>query len=85
MLQEELAAANLQKYRQLQAQLESAEERADTAEQNLTRVRSHISSSPAHKWKNTIAFLQMRAKSRTASVAPAGASSTGLAVRAKIR
>lgn len=39
-LQEELASTNLQKYRQLQAALESAEERADTAEQNLSKIRA---------------------------------------------
>ena len=39
-LQEELAAGNLQKYRQLQCALEDAEERADTAEGNLSRLRA---------------------------------------------
>lgn len=39
-LQEELANVNLQKYRQIQHQLEDAEERADNAENSVTKMRS---------------------------------------------
>ncbi|EFO12513.1 hypothetical protein LOAG_16019 [Loa loa] len=37
---EELANTNLQKYRQIQHQLEDAEERADNAENSVTKMRS---------------------------------------------
>jgi chromosome segregation ATPase len=37
---EELATTNVQKYRQLQCALDDAEERADTAESNVSKVRS---------------------------------------------
>jgi chromosome segregation ATPase len=37
---EEMATVNLQKYRQLQAQLEDAEERADVAENSLAKIRA---------------------------------------------
>ena len=37
---EELATGNLQKYRQIQHQLEDAEERADTAENSLAKMRA---------------------------------------------
>lgn len=38
--QEEVAATNLGKYRQLQAQLDEAEERADIAENSLSKLRA---------------------------------------------
>ena len=41
-LKEEVAAMNLQKFRQIQSQLDEAEERADEAENSLLRVRSKI-------------------------------------------
>ncbi len=40
LFQEELAATNLGKYRQLQAQLDDAEERADVAENSLSKLRA---------------------------------------------
>ncbi len=39
-LQEQLAGQNLNKYRQLQHQLEDAEERADMAENSLAKLRA---------------------------------------------
>jgi hypothetical protein len=39
-VQEELSTSNLQKYRQLQHQLEDAQERADLAENSLAKIRS---------------------------------------------
>ncbi len=39
-LQEEIAALNLAKFRKAQQELEEAEERADLAEQALTKVRA---------------------------------------------
>jgi myosin heavy chain 6/7 len=39
MLQEELAASNVQKYRQLQGAVEETESRADMAETNLSKLR----------------------------------------------
>ena len=39
-MQEELAAGNQQKYRALQAALDDAEERADTAENSLGKLRA---------------------------------------------
>jgi myosin heavy chain 6/7 len=44
-LQEEVAATNLGKYRQLQAQLDEAEERADLAENSLSKLRAKNRSS----------------------------------------
>jgi hypothetical protein len=44
-LQEEVAATNLGKYRQLQAQLDDAEERADVAENSLSKLRAKNRSS----------------------------------------
>jgi hypothetical protein len=44
-LQEEVATVNLQKYRQLQHQLEDAEERADVAENGLAKMRAKNRSS----------------------------------------
>ena len=55
-LQEEIAAVNLAKFRKVQNELEDAEERADTAEGTLSKLRaknrssvsvSRTSSSPA--------------------------------------
>ncbi len=43
--QEELANLNLQKYRQLQHQMEDAEERADMAENSLSKLRAKNRSS----------------------------------------
>lgn len=40
LFQEEAANINLQKYRQMQVQLDNAEERADVAENSLIRMRS---------------------------------------------
>jgi hypothetical protein len=40
LLQEEQAGLNLQKYKQIQLSVDSAEERAQTAENSLARVRS---------------------------------------------
>lgn len=40
LLQEEIAATNLAKYRQLQQLLDDAEERADIAENGLSKLRS---------------------------------------------
>jgi chromosome segregation ATPase len=42
---EELAAVNLQKYRQIQHQMEDAEERADVAENSLSKMRAKNRSS----------------------------------------
>jgi len=42
---EEIAATNLAKYRQVQQQIEDAEERADVAENSLTKLRSKNRSS----------------------------------------
>ena len=39
-LQEEIAALNLAKFRKAQQELEEAEERADLADQALTKVRA---------------------------------------------
>ena len=39
-LQEEIAAVNLAKYRKVQNELEDAEERADTAESSLGKLRA---------------------------------------------
>jgi myosin heavy chain 6/7 len=44
-LQEEIATVNLQKYRQLQHQLEDAEERADMAENGVAKMRAKNRSS----------------------------------------
>lgn len=44
---EEVATANLQKYRQIQHMLEGAEERADVAENSLTKMRSKYRSEAA--------------------------------------
>lgn len=44
-LQEEIAAINLAKYRKVQHELEDAEERADTAEGSLTKLRAKNRSS----------------------------------------
>ena len=44
-MQEEIAAINLAKYRKVQHDFEEAEERADQAEQSVTRLRSKHSSS----------------------------------------
>ena len=58
-LQEEIAAVNLAKYRKVQNELEDAEERADTAENTLQKLRaknrssvsvSRTSASPAVSW-----------------------------------
>lgn len=40
VFQEEVANLNLQKYRQIQHQLEDAEERADVAENSLSKMRA---------------------------------------------
>lgn len=40
LLQEELAALNLAKYRQAQQQMEDADERADVAENSLAKLRA---------------------------------------------
>lgn len=40
LLQEEVAAVNLGKYRQLQTQVDDANERADIAENSLAKLRS---------------------------------------------
>lgn len=40
LFKEEVAAVNLGKYRQLQAQIEDANERADIAENSLAKLRS---------------------------------------------
>lgn len=45
VLQEEIAAINLAKYRKVQHELEDAEERADTAEGSLTKLRAKNRSS----------------------------------------
>ncbi len=42
---EELATVNLQKYRQIQHQMEDAEERADVAENSLSKMRAKNRSS----------------------------------------
>jgi len=39
-LKEEIAATNLGKYRQLQSQVDDAEERADMAENSLSKLRA---------------------------------------------
>ena len=44
-LQEEIAAANLAKYRKVQHELEEAEERADMAENTLSKLRAKNRSS----------------------------------------
>lgn len=44
-LQEEIAAINLAKYRKVQNELEDAEERADTAEGSLSKLRAKNRSS----------------------------------------
>ena len=44
ILQEEIAAGNLSKARQLQAAVEEAEERADMAEQAVAKLRSKLRS-----------------------------------------
>ena len=43
--QEEVANVNLQKYKQLTHQLEDAEERADSAENSLSKMRAKSRSS----------------------------------------
>ncbi len=43
--QEEVAAINLSKYRKVTAELEDAQERADTSEQTLSRLRAKNRSS----------------------------------------
>ena len=43
--QEEVAAINLAKYRKVQAELEDAEERADTAENAVSKLRAKNRSS----------------------------------------
>lgn len=45
LVKEEVAATNLGKYRQLQAQLDDAEERADIAENALSKMRNKIRAS----------------------------------------
>ena len=45
MLQEEIAAVNLAKYRKVQLELEDAEERADAAENTLGKLRAKNRSS----------------------------------------
>ena len=45
MLQEEIAAINLAKFRKVQNELEDAEERADSAEQSMQKMRSRNRSS----------------------------------------
>ena len=45
MLQEEIAAVNLAKYRKVQHELEDAEERADAAENTLGKLRAKNRSS----------------------------------------
>lgn len=45
VLQEEIAAINLAKYRKVQHELEDAEERADTAEGSLSKLRAKNRSS----------------------------------------
>lgn len=44
-MQEEIAATNLAKYRQMQQQLDDAEERADIAENGLSKLRAKNRSS----------------------------------------
>ncbi|VDM66777.1 unnamed protein product, partial [Strongylus vulgaris] len=68
---EEVAATNLGKYRQLQAQLDDAEERADVAENALSKMRNKVGIDPrlisystkGHKTKSLYhsAFFQIRA------------------------
>lgn len=45
LFQEEVAATNLGKYRQIQAQLDEAEERADLAENSIAKLRAKNRSS----------------------------------------
>ena len=45
MLQEEVAAINLAKYRKVQSELEDAEERADAAENSVQKLRAKNRSS----------------------------------------
>ena len=45
LLQEEIAAINLSKYRKAQSELEDAEERAESSEASLTKLRTKNRSS----------------------------------------
>jgi hypothetical protein len=45
ILQEEIAAINLSKYRKAQSELEDAEERAESSEASLTKLRTKNRSS----------------------------------------
>ena len=56
-LQEELAAVNLAKYRKAQKELEEAEERADQAEVNMSRMRAKNRTSVSVTKTPTVSFL----------------------------
>ena len=47
-LQEEIASINLAKYRKVQCELEEAEERADSAENTLAKLRAKIAALCRH-------------------------------------
>lgn len=65
---EEIAATNLGKYRQLQAQLDDAEERADSAENSLSKLRaknrSSASIAPAGGLATSASAAVLRSSSR---------------------
>jgi predicted nucleic acid-binding Zn-ribbon protein len=65
---EEIAATNLGKYRQLQAQLDDAEERADSAENSLSKLRaknrSSASIAPAGGLTTSASAAVLRSSSR---------------------
>ena len=58
MLQEELAAVNLAKYRKAQKELEEAEERADQAEVNMSRMRAKNRTSVSVTKTPTVSFIK---------------------------
>lgn len=64
---EELANLNLQKYRQIQHQLDDAEERADNAENSLSKMRSKSRSAASVAPSGGLQTSQSAAVLRSAS------------------
>lgn len=69
--QEEIANTNLQKYRQLQHQVDDAEERADLAENSLSKMRaksrSAASVGPGLQTSASAAVLRSPSRARMSS------------------